>query len=212
MTMWCNDSVIGVVIGFLGAMVLERMVGRGRAVRRSKDSACTKDDDSIPPPHLSGTEDLEPVSRTSEVNTIKKDKEDEIEIDKKQSARNCQDTMQLWMDPLHPEWQPPEATPEMKQMREVLKRSNMHSLDTETASAGELYALCISAVVPRPIALVSTLGLNGERNLAPYSYFNVVSHDPPHVVIGCCVNRAKSGGQKDTLRNIMENRYARSYM
>jgi hypothetical protein len=46
----------------------------------------------------------------------------------------------------------------------------------------------------------------GRRNLAPYSYFGVMSHDPPHVCIGICASRSKPGGQKDTLRNILDTK------
>lgn len=56
------------------------------------------------------------------------------------------------------------------------------------------YHLLTSLVVPRPIAWISTLSEDGTRNLAPHSYFNVVSSDPPIV-------HFTSSGQKDTLRN-----------
>ena len=59
----------------------------------------------------------------------------------------------------------------------------------------QVYFLMTGLVVPRPIAWVSTLSQEGVRNLAPHSYFNVMSHDPPHVVVG-------SSGRKDTLANI----------
>ena len=59
----------------------------------------------------------------------------------------------------------------------------------------QVYFLMTGLVVPRPIAWVSTLDADGVRNLAPHSYFNVMSHDPPHVVIG-------SSGRKDTLANL----------
>jgi hypothetical protein len=73
----------------------------------------------------------------------------------------------------------------------------------ELRKSGGLYGLSISAVVPRPIALVSSQDANGIVNCAPYSYFNVVSHDPPLVVIGNCINmRTKT--KKDTLKNIEE--------
>lgn len=49
-------------------------------------------------------------------------------------------------------------------------------------------------VAPRPIAWISTQG-NGRRNLAPYSFFNAVSYEPPQVMFS-------STGVKDTLRNI----------
>lgn len=59
----------------------------------------------------------------------------------------------------------------------------------------EVYFLMTGLVIPRPIAWVSTLDADGRRNLAPHSYFNVVAHEPPHVVFS-------SSGVKDTLRNI----------
>lgn len=62
-------------------------------------------------------------------------------------------------------------------------------------SVRELYLLLTGLVVPRPVAWVSTLAADGTRNLAPHSYFNLVAHDPPHVMIG-------SSGRKDTLTNI----------
>ncbi len=59
----------------------------------------------------------------------------------------------------------------------------------------EVYLLLTSLVVPRPIAWVSTLAEDGTRNLAPHSYFNIVSSDPPVV-------HFTSSGEKDTLRNV----------
>ncbi|MBS3942038.1 MAG: flavin reductase family protein [Actinobacteria bacterium] len=58
-----------------------------------------------------------------------------------------------------------------------------------------VYHLLTGLVIPRPIAWVSTYGEDGVRNVAPHSYFNVVAHDPPHVVFS-------SSGEKDTLRNV----------
>ncbi|KAK4500347.1 hypothetical protein PRZ48_008536 [Zasmidium cellare] len=59
------------------------------------------------------------------------------------------------------------------------------------------YTLLISGIVPRPIGLTSTISKDGKPNLAPFSYFNVVDHDPPVFVIGF-------SGAKDTLRNLEE--------
>ncbi len=59
----------------------------------------------------------------------------------------------------------------------------------------DTYHLLTGLVVPRPIAWVSTVAADGTRNLAPHSYFNLVAHDPPHVVLG-------SSSRKDTLTNI----------
>lgn len=72
-------------------------------------------------------------------------------------------------------------------------------LDPEDWPARQVYFLMTGLVIPRPIAWVSTLGADGTRNVAPHSYFNVVAHDPPHVVF------SSSGGparKKDTLANV----------
>jgi len=61
-----------------------------------------------------------------------------------------------------------------------------------------LYAFLISAVVPRPIAFVSTVSSDGVVNLAPFSFYGVMSHDPPTLVF-CPIYRA--GKPKDTLAN-----------
>lgn len=63
------------------------------------------------------------------------------------------------------------------------------------------YSLLISGIVPRPIGLVSTLSRDGEENLAPFSYFQVVDHDPPVFVVGFS---DRQGRPKDTLRNLKE--------
>ncbi|HEX9889421.1 MAG TPA: flavin reductase family protein [Nitriliruptorales bacterium] len=68
-------------------------------------------------------------------------------------------------------------------------------LDPQDWPAHQVYFVMTGLVIPRPIAWVSTYGADGVRNVAPHSYFNVVAHDPPHVVFS-------SSGVKDTLRNI----------
>ncbi|OJJ34895.1 hypothetical protein ASPWEDRAFT_51134 [Aspergillus wentii DTO 134E9] len=64
------------------------------------------------------------------------------------------------------------------------------------------YKLLISGIVPRPIALISTVSKDGQStNLAPFSYANVINHDPPLFVVGV----AKPLDQfKDSLRNLAE--------
>lgn len=42
----------------------------------------------------------------------------------------------------------------------------------------------ISAITPRPIAFISSQDKDGVVNVSPYSYFNVMSHDPIHITIG----------------------------
>lgn len=66
------------------------------------------------------------------------------------------------------------------------------------------YKLLISAIVPRPIAFVSTRSADGSIvNLAPFSYFNVVNHDPPLFTLGIASGVDKA---KDTLRNLVDSK------
>ena len=69
----------------------------------------------------------------------------------------------------------------------------------------EVSKLVKGTVVPRPIAWVSSIGKSGIPNLAPYSYFQVISHDPVMFIISIGQG-AKVGkdGDKDTLANIKE--------
>lgn len=62
------------------------------------------------------------------------------------------------------------------------------------------YKLMASLIVPRPIALVTTVDLDGVVNAAPFSMFAMVGEDPPLVMVS--VNRLEDGAQKDTARNI----------
>jgi flavin reductase (DIM6/NTAB) family NADH-FMN oxidoreductase RutF len=64
----------------------------------------------------------------------------------------------------------------------------------------DVYKLCIGFINPRPIALVATRGQDGALNLAPYSFFNMVSANPPVIIFAPTVNR--HGKMKDTLINV----------
>lgn len=70
--------------------------------------------------------------------------------------------------------------------------------DPATLPSARLYKLVAGTVVPRPIALVSTVSRTGVRNLAPFSFFNVVSHAPPVVMFSAGL---RDGRMKDTLAN-----------
>ncbi|KAF7716077.1 Flavin reductase-like domain-containing protein [Penicillium ucsense] len=66
------------------------------------------------------------------------------------------------------------------------------------------YKLLISGMVPRPIALVSTQSADGKTtNLAPFSYSQVINHDPPLFTVGFSGSLEKA---KDTLRNLNETK------
>lgn len=71
----------------------------------------------------------------------------------------------------------------------------------EGRSPHDNYKTLISAVTPRPIGFVSTVSKNGTRNLAPFSFFNIVNADPPTFVLSFSM---KNGVLKDTPANILE--------
>ncbi|HKF71375.1 MAG TPA: flavin reductase family protein [Stellaceae bacterium] len=76
--------------------------------------------------------------------------------------------------------------------------------DFTTLPPKDRYRLLIGSVVPRPIALVTTLDGRGVPNAAPFSFFNCFSHDPPIVALGMELRAA--GGLKDTVRIIRATR------
>src|ERR1700761_3289869 len=67
-------------------------------------------------------------------------------------------------------------------------------------SRHDRYKLLCGVVIPRPIALVTTLDVNGAVNAAPFSFFNVFSGDPPLIVLG--LQHKPDHAPKDTTRNI----------
>lgn len=79
----------------------------------------------------------------------------------------------------------------------------MKTLDINTIDNRQLYGFLTSAIIPRPIALVSTIDKAGRVNLSPFSYFNCVSTRPPILMIAP-VRKARDGGQKDTFFNLKE--------
>jgi len=76
--------------------------------------------------------------------------------------------------------------------------------DPDAMDPGSTYQLMISAIVPRPIAWVGTLGADGVANLAPFSYFMGVGSAPPLVAISAA--RARGGVLKHTARNVLATR------
>ncbi len=65
------------------------------------------------------------------------------------------------------------------------------------------YKLMASLIVPRPIALVTSLNAEGVINAAPFSMFNMLGEEPPLLMIS--VNRKHDGGLKDTANNILHS-------
>jgi len=79
----------------------------------------------------------------------------------------------------------------------------MTEVDFSAISAYQRYKLMASLIVPRPIALVTTLGANGVVNAAPFSMFNMVGEDPPILMLS--INRLTDGRLKDTAANILRS-------
>ena len=73
-------------------------------------------------------------------------------------------------------------------------------LDLEGAFADRAYPILAGLVVPRPIALVTTLSPEGKINAAPFSFFNVLGADPP--ILAIAPGDRDDGTPKDTARNI----------
>jgi len=79
----------------------------------------------------------------------------------------------------------------------------MH-FDLGKMPAQDGYKLLISTVVPRPIALATTVDAEGNVNAAPFSFFNAMSSDPPVVVLGINGTGPEGNGYKNTEDNIRE--------
>src|SRR6202047_734771 len=83
---------------------------------------------------------------------------------------------------------------------------HMH-FDLAAIPQSDAYKLLVSTVVPRPIALATTVDREGRVNAAPFSFFNAVSSVPPVVVLGISPGDPNStgNGYKDTERNIRDS-------
>lgn len=74
----------------------------------------------------------------------------------------------------------------------------MIAIDPADQTERDNYKLMIGSIVPRPIALMTTLSEDGVVNAAPFSYFNIVTANPPMVSVSV---QRKNGRQKDSARN-----------
>ncbi len=94
-------------------------------------------------------------------------------------------------------------------MSEAIATAAMRTLNPSEQTPQDIYKLLIGAVVPRPIAFVSSIDEQGVRNLAPFSFFTVASANPPIVCFCPMVRGANKNNlqpTKDTLRNIIATR------
>lgn len=79
-------------------------------------------------------------------------------------------------------------------------------LDFATQGALTKYRILSNTITPRPIAWISTISHNATLNLAPFSFFSVVSSNP--VIFSLCIGTKSNGEQKDTLRNLLATKKA----
>ena len=76
----------------------------------------------------------------------------------------------------------------------------MVSIDPKDIPTAKLHGYLLGAVAPRPIAFASTIDVNGNPNLSPYSFFNVFSANPPIMIISPA-RRVRDNTTKHTLEN-----------
>ena len=89
-------------------------------------------------------------------------------------------------------------------MNFVVKKTTMKTIIPTEIGIKAISNFLTSAVVPRPVAFVSTVNQNGQPNLSPFSFFNAFSSDPP-ILIFSAAKSALTGKQKDTYHNVKAN-------
>lgn len=72
--------------------------------------------------------------------------------------------------------------------------------DPQELEQTAIYKLLTGIIIPRPIGWISTISEDGINNLAPFSYFNAVGDDPPHVMFSTVHS---NNSNKDTLNNVL---------
>ncbi|TFK54278.1 hypothetical protein OE88DRAFT_1711170 [Heliocybe sulcata] len=102
----------------------------------------------------------------------------------------------------NPEWKFGDGmtlnSPQAKQWKED-EKLGWRTWDMDETPKPARYQLLTSAIGPRPIAFVSSLSADGVPNLAPFSYFSMVAHDPPLISVSFSL---APGKPKDTRENI----------
>lgn len=81
----------------------------------------------------------------------------------------------------------------------------MNSFEPKDVNVGKLHQLLLTVVSPRPIAWASTVSEDGVPNLAPFSFFNVFSANPP-ILIFSAARRVRNNTTKHTLDNVLNTK------
>ncbi|MGZ3901539.1 MAG: flavin reductase family protein, partial [Bacteroidia bacterium] len=79
----------------------------------------------------------------------------------------------------------------------------MLTLDPKDLTVPALQKYLQNAIAPRPVCFASTVSKNGEPNLAPFSFFNLFSSNPPIAIFSPAYS-GRTGAPKDTLLNVRE--------
>jgi flavin reductase (DIM6/NTAB) family NADH-FMN oxidoreductase RutF len=79
----------------------------------------------------------------------------------------------------------------------------MLTFNPQEISVQRLHQLLLGSIGPRPIAFASTMNLAGQANLAPFSFFNVFSANPP-ILIFSPARSGRTNETKDTYKNVKE--------
>ena len=77
------------------------------------------------------------------------------------------------------------------------------TIDVKSGETAGLYQYLSAAITPRPIAFVSTIDTSGNKNLSPFSFFNVFSVNPP-ILVFSPVRRMRNNTSKHTLDNVLQ--------
>lgn len=77
-------------------------------------------------------------------------------------------------------------------------------LEAAQLTHAEMYKILIGSIAPRPIAWAGTRSKDGLNNLAPFSFFNCFSADPP--IVGFSTIPRPDGRRKDTLQNVQDSK------
>lgn len=85
----------------------------------------------------------------------------------------------------------------------MYKHIQTMEFNPDTLESKAIYKLLTGAIIPRPIGWIATIDQNGINNLAPFSYFNMIGDDPPHVMFS---TRRDNNTNKDTLNNVLMNK------
>lgn len=80
---------------------------------------------------------------------------------------------------------------------------NMITLDPKELSVPKMHRYLLGAIGPRPIAFAATVDKDGNHNLAPFSFFNVFSANPP-IMIFSPARSGRTNETKDTYNNVKE--------